>query len=91
MAVGVVGLLLGAKACQKEPLQPEKLSLLLRVEELQVGVVDHVQTPAVLSGLLVADDDLLAKLVKGILKVRFVRFVRGGRGFKVAFKVACRK
>ena len=67
VAVRVVGLLLGAKAGQKHTLQPEKLGLLLGVEKLEVGVVDHVQAPAVLPGLLVADDDLFAKLVEGIL------------------------
>lgn len=67
VAVGVVSLLLGAKARQKDALEPEKLRLLLGVEKLEVGVVDHVQAPAVLPWLLVADDDLFAKLVEGIL------------------------
>lgn len=67
VAVGVVSLLLGAKARQKHALQPEKFGLLLGVEKLEVGVVDHVQAPAVLPRLLVANDDLFAKLVEGIL------------------------
>ena len=67
MAVGIVGILFGAKASQKHTLQPEKLSLLLGVEKLEVGVVDHVQPPALLPRLLVADDNLFAKLIEGVL------------------------
>ena len=67
VAVGVVGLLLGPHAAEEDPLEAEQLSLLLRVEELQVGVVDHVEPSSVLAGLLVANDDLLAQLVEGVL------------------------
>ena len=67
MTVGIVRLLLGPQASQENALQPEQLRLLLGVEELQVGVVDHVQTPPVLPRLLVADDDLLSQLVESVL------------------------
>jgi len=80
VAVGVVCVLLGAQAGQEDALQPEKLGLLLGVEELEVCVVDHVETTTVLPGLLVADDDLLAKLVEGILFDECTGMEDGGEG-----------
>lgn len=81
MTVGVVSLLLGPQAREKNTLEAEKLGLLLQVEKLQVGVVDHVQASAVLPGRLVAHDDLLSQLVEGILCGHFCFCTLEGRSW----------